>query len=131
MVLSNASCERSPSPVLRFEEAFELPDAGRMAHLAQRFGFDLADAFAGDLKLAAHFFERAAVAIHQAKALFEHLTFAFGESVQHVLDLILKQDDSRHVGGIFGALILDEIAETRVVRCRRRATAAKSAAAPS
>ena len=30
------------------------------------------------------------VAIHEAKALFEHLTFAFGERVQHVLDLILE-----------------------------------------
>ena len=51
---------------------------------------DLPDPFAGNLKLAANFLESTTVAIHEAKALFEHLTFAFGERVQHVLDLILE-----------------------------------------
>jgi hypothetical protein len=46
------------SPTLtprQLDEAFELPDAGGVAHFAQRLGLDLADALAGDLELAARF----------------------------------------------------------------------------
>ena len=63
--------------------------AGRMlvglAHLAQRLRLDLADAFASDLELPAYFFERAAVAVHQAEALLEDLPLAFGQRVEDVL----------------------------------------------
>ena len=94
MCLAARSRKCSPSPVLRFEKAFELADARGMAHLAKCFGLDLPDPFAGNLKLAANFLKRTTIAIDQAKALFEHLTFAFGESVKHVLDLILEENDS-------------------------------------
>jgi hypothetical protein len=61
-----------------FEEAFELPDASRMAHLAQRFGLDLADALPCDTKLPAYFLKSPAVTIHQAEPLLKNLPFALG-----------------------------------------------------
>ena len=53
--------------------------ARRVAQFAQGFGFDLADAFAGDVVHLADFFERAFVAVDQAKAHFQNLAFAFGQ----------------------------------------------------
>jgi hypothetical protein len=45
-------CPRSSSP-RQLDEAFEYADAGGVAHFAEGLGFDLADALAGDLELAA------------------------------------------------------------------------------
>ena len=47
----------------RFEKTFKLPDAGRVAHFTQSLRFDLPDTLASDPKLAAHFFECAAVSV--------------------------------------------------------------------
>ena len=49
----------------------ELADAGGVAHFAQGLGFDLADAFAGDLELPPHLFERAGLAVAKAEAQFQ------------------------------------------------------------
>ncbi len=56
--------------------------AAGMAQFAQRFGFDLADALAGDGEVLAHFFERVLAAILQAKPHFDDLFFARAESLQ-------------------------------------------------
>src|SRR5260370_26663903 len=61
----------------RFQEAFQLPDARRVPHFPQRFGFNLPNPFASNAKLPTHLFERSAVAIHQSKPLLEHLPLAF------------------------------------------------------
>ena len=114
-----------------FEEAFELADARRVTHLAQRLGFDLADALAGDPELPAHFLQRAAVAVDQAEAQFQHLALALGQGLEHVADLVLQQRDSGHVGGIFRGLVLDEIAEIGVLAVADRRLQVRSAAAPS
>ena len=50
--------------ILGFEEALELADAGRVAHLPQGLSLDLADAFACYFELAAHLLKRAAVTVH-------------------------------------------------------------------
>ena len=47
-----------------------------MAQFAQRLGFDLPDALAGDVVHLAYFFERAVVTINQAKTHFEDVPFA-------------------------------------------------------
>src|SRR6185312_2169276 len=53
---------------LSIQKASELARAGRMFELAQRFRFDLADTFAGDAELLAHFFQRV-IGVHaDAKA---------------------------------------------------------------
>jgi hypothetical protein len=62
----------------RFEEALELSDPGRMAHLTQRFGLDLTDTLPCDTKLAAYLLESPAVTIHEAEPLFKNLPFALG-----------------------------------------------------
>ena len=58
-----------------FEETLELADPGGMAHLAQGFGFDLADALSGDTKLPADLLKSSAVAVHEAESLFKDLPF--------------------------------------------------------
>ena len=70
------------------EETLELPNSRRVTHLAQRFRLDLANAFARDAKLPAHFLERAAVAVDQSKPLFEHLALAIGQGLEDVFDLL-------------------------------------------
>ena len=50
-----------------------------LAQFGQRFGFDLADAFAGDAEFLADFFERVALAVFQAEAQFEYLLLALGQ----------------------------------------------------
>ena len=97
------------------EEAFELADASRVPHFAQRLGFDLPDAFAGHLELAADFLKGPAVAVDQSEALLQHLPLAFGECVEHVFDFFLQQHDRGDVPRIFRAFVLDEIAEAGVV----------------
>jgi hypothetical protein len=62
----------------QFDEAFQLPNAGGVAHFPEGLGFDLADPLAGDLELAADFLKRAAVAVLEAESLFEDLALAFG-----------------------------------------------------
>ena len=52
-----------PRVLVGFEEAVQVADTGRVTHLAERFRLDLANTLAGDAELAAHFFQRAAVAI--------------------------------------------------------------------
>ena len=86
-----------------------------MAHLAKRFGLDLTNALARHLKLLSNLFQSAGIAIHKTETLFQNLAFAFGEGFQHILDLVLKEDDRSHVGGILGSLVLNEITKTGVI----------------
>ncbi len=51
-----------------FEEGAQLARTRRMTQLAQRFRFDLADAFARDGERLADFFERVLAAVVQAEA---------------------------------------------------------------
>ena len=97
------------------EEAVELADAGGVAHFAEGFGFDLADALAGDLELAAYFFEGAAVAVLEAEAEGEDVTLALGEGVENVHDFLPEEGEGGHVVGVFGGLVFDEVAEVGVV----------------
>jgi hypothetical protein len=43
--------------------------------------------------------------------LFEHFALAFGESVEHVLDLVLEHRETGFLHRVIGGLVLDEIAE--------------------
>src|SRR5437773_239320 len=96
------------------EEAVELPNAGRMAHFAQRFGLDLADSLARDLELRAHFLQRARIAVTQAEAQFQHLALPLVQTRQHVAQFILEQTEARLLRWAFARLVLDEIADVRV-----------------
>src|SRR5450755_2367011 len=94
-----------------FEKTFQLPDTRRMAHLAQRLCFNLPDAFPCDPKLTANLLERPAVAIHEPEALLEHLALTFGQSLEHIPDFLLQEDNRGHVARILRALVFNEITE--------------------
>src|SRR3954447_748942 len=93
----------------RFKKSFQLPNPRWMAHFAQGFCLDLADPLASNLELPPYFFQGSAVAIDEAKSLFENLPFPVREGFQDIFDLFLKQNDRRHVAGILSPSILDEI----------------------
>ena len=54
----------------------------RVAQLAQRLGFDLADAFTCNLEFAAHFFQGAAAAIVEAKGKLLRVEMPAGSVVR-------------------------------------------------
>src|SRR5712691_8897641 len=66
-----------------FEKHTELARARRVAQLAQRLGFDLADALAGDGERLAYFSEGVLAAVVQTEAHLEDLFLAPGERLQH------------------------------------------------
>ena len=66
-----------------FEEAAELVRARRVAQLAQRLDFDLADALAGDGERLADFLERVLAAVLQPEAHLDDLFLARGQRLQH------------------------------------------------
>src|SRR5687767_8891894 len=98
-----------------FDKALQLADARGVPHFSQGLGFDLTDAFAGDFKLLADFLESARIAIAQAEAQFQDLAFAFGEAAEHVAQLVLEQAVAGHLRGVISRLVLDEIAEVRLL----------------
>src|ERR1019366_5382879 len=69
------------------EEALEFAPAGWVAEFAQGFGLDLADAFARDFVLSAHFLQGAREAVVQAVAEFQDPPLALGEALQHFAQL--------------------------------------------
>ena len=62
-----------------------------MLQLADGFGFDLADAFAGHLEDAADFFERVGVAVAQAVTQADDFALAEGQRLQQLFDLLAQQ----------------------------------------
>src|SRR6266566_9671645 len=93
----------------RFEETFELPDTGRMPHFAQGFCLDLANTLSSDLELPTHFLECSAISIDQTKPLFQHLPLALCQSLEHVFDFLLQQNNGGHVARVFRAFVLDKV----------------------
>ena len=54
-----------------------MPAARGMAQFSQCFGFDLADAFPGDIEIPADLFQRVILAVDEAKPQLKHLPLAF------------------------------------------------------
>src|SRR6266851_3006338 len=73
-----------------FEEDAELARAGGVPQLAERLGFDLADALAGEGERLSHFFERVLPAVFQPEAHLDDLFLARGERLQYCRGLLLK-----------------------------------------
>src|SRR5690348_6624539 len=97
------------------QEAFELSGADGVLEFADGFGFDLADALAGDLEDAADFFERVGVPVADAVAQLDDLALAVGEGLEDLLDLVLEHLLRGALDGIVGLLILDEVAEIGIL----------------
>src|SRR5438128_7419563 len=94
-----------------FKETLELPDTSRMPHFAQGLCFNLTNPLAGNLELPTYLLQRSAVAIDQPKSLLEYLPFPISERLQHVLDFFLQQNNGSHIARVFGASVLDKVAE--------------------
>src|SRR5712664_3285208 len=73
-----------------FEEDAELARAGGVTQLAERLGFDLADALAGEGERLSHFFERVLPAVFQPEAHLDDLFLARGERLQYCRGLLLQ-----------------------------------------
>src|ERR1019366_4235099 len=76
---------------------------------APGFGLDLADAFARDFVLSAHFLQGAREAVVQAVAEFQDPALALGEAMQHFAQLAPEQVKARDIARVLGGLVLDEV----------------------
>src|SRR5215471_2751399 len=85
-----------------------------MTKLAKGFGFDLANAFAGDSKGLADFFESVLAAIVEAETHLDDFFLARRQGLQHRGSLFLEVEVDNGIGGRDDGLVLDEIAEVRV-----------------
>ncbi len=86
-----------------------------MAQLAQRLGFDLADALARDLEVLTHLFERVVGLLADAEAHAQDLLLARRQRREHLPRLLGQVHRDDGVGGRQDALVLDEVTEARVV----------------
>ena len=86
-----------------------------MAQLAQGFGLDLADSFAGYVKLFADFFERV-VGVHvDAETHTQHFGFARGQAFEHFFGDFVQAGIHRCVGRGDIVDVFDEVAQMRIV----------------
>src|SRR5579863_7436553 len=85
-----------------------------MPQLAQRFGFDLADAFAGYGEALPDFFQGVLAAVFEAETHFDYFFFARGQRAQDLSSLVLEVHvDHRFRRRDYGA-VFDEVAEMRI-----------------
>src|SRR5207253_5742556 len=73
-----------------FEEDVDLARARRLAQLAQRLGFDLADAFTGEGKRLPHLRESVLGTVLQPKPHLDDPLLTWGECLQHERRLLLQ-----------------------------------------
>src|SRR3954464_3242037 len=86
-----------------------------MPQLPQRLGFDLAYALARDVELLADFFQRVVGRHLDAEAHAQHLRLARRERIENFLRDVPQAGKGGRVGRRKRRLVLDEIAEMRVV----------------
>src|SRR5436190_24073336 len=75
----------------RFQKPFQLAASRWVAQFSQGFGFDLANALAGDVVLFADFLERARVAIHQPVSKLDDSAFPSTEPIEHFAQLAFEK----------------------------------------
>src|SRR5262249_56547245 len=83
--------------------------------LAQRLGFDLPDALAGDLEVLAHLLERVVRLLADAEPHAQDLLLAGRERGQDLPRLLGQVHVDHRVGGRGDRLVLDEVAEVAVL----------------
>src|SRR5208283_5594847 len=109
---ANATGGRGPSIV---QKAPQLPAAARVLQFAQGLGLDLADALARDRELLADLLERM-VGVHaDAKAHAQDALLAWGERGEHPRRRLAQVRLDRCVDRQDGVLVLDEVAEVRIL----------------
>src|SRR3712207_1897707 len=97
------------------KERLELARARRVAEFAQRLGFDLSDALAGDGEVLADLFERVLGAGGaEAEAHLDDLLLARRQRRQDLVRYLAQVRRHDRVGRVLNRLVLDEVAEVRV-----------------
>src|SRR5256886_8083754 len=97
------------------QEALQPLGSGWVAQLAQRLGLDLPYALARDVELLADLLQRVVGGHLDAEAHAQPLGLARRERVEHFFRHVAQAGEGRRVGGRERRLVLDEIAEVRVV----------------
>src|SRR5438876_1748942 len=95
-------------------ECPQLARARRMAQLAQRFGFDLADAFARYGERLPDLFQSVLAAVLQAEAHLDDFFFARSQRAQDLSGLVLQVHVDYSLGGRDHRAVFDEVAEMRI-----------------
>src|SRR5579884_3198668 len=85
-----------------------------MPQLAQRFGFDLADAFAGDGERLPDFFQSMLRSVFKTKAHLDDFFFTRRECTQHLRGLVLEVHVDDGLSGRDHGAVLNEVAKVRV-----------------
>src|SRR3984957_2275063 len=85
-----------------------------MPQLAQRFGFNLADAFAGYGEALPDFFQRVLAAVFEAEAHLDYFFLARGQRAQDLSGLVLEVHVDHRFGGRDHGAVFDEVAEMRI-----------------
>src|SRR5205085_347284 len=99
-----------------FEERLELARARGVAQFPKRLSFDLPDALARDGEVLADLFERVlAAVVAEAEAHLDDLLLARGERRQNLVRYLAQVRDDDGVRGVKYGLVLDEVAEVRVL----------------
>src|SRR5208283_1524228 len=98
-----------------FQERPQLARARRMPKLAQRLGFNLADALARDGEGLAHLLQRMLAAVVQAKAHLDDFFFARRQRLQHRRSLLLQIQVDDRIRGRHHGLVLDEVPKMRIL----------------
>src|SRR5262249_26219792 len=88
--------------------------AGGLLELADGFGFDLANAFAGNLEDVTDFFEGVAVAVAEAVAELDDFAFAVAQGLEDLVDPTAEHLLAGAGGGAFRRAVGDQIAEVAV-----------------
>src|SRR6476646_4647236 len=85
-----------------------------MPQFAQRLGFYLSDAFAGDGEGLAHFFQSVFGAVFKAEAHLDDFFFTRGERAQHLRGLVLEVHVDDGLSGRDHGAVFDEVAQVRI-----------------
>src|SRR6185437_4590623 len=97
------------------DEALELLRAARVAELAERLRLDLADALAGHLEVLADLLEGVIALLADAEAHAQDLLLARRQGLEHLPRLLGEVHVDHRLGRREHALVLDEVAEMRVL----------------
>src|SRR3954451_15294418 len=103
---------RFPRPLNAVSKSLRLRQA---LELLQRVVLDLADPLARDAELAADLLERARLLALESEAELDHLALALGQRAERSLDVLAPQRELRGVVRRLGLVVLDEVAELRLL----------------